>query len=260
MNISTSIKKAIYWGFRNFLRSNSTAIQDKANKLPDDISEILRKVQPHTMTSPERITALIESVRYVVRRDIPGAFVECGVWRGGSVMAMILTLQALKAPPRAIYLYDTFEGMTEPSEHDASSFGSHALDVWNNARRAGEHPWHQIFAPTVFNLDLVKSNLAATGYPMEMLHFVKGPVETTIPAQIPTAVALLRLDTDWYESTLHELQHLYPKLQLGGALIIDDYGHWDGCRRAVDEYFSRPDVPPVLLNRIDYTGRLAIKV
>jgi hypothetical protein len=104
----------------------------------------------------------------------------------------------------------------------------------------------------------VKETLRATGYPAERLHFVVGPVEETIPREVPPGIALLRLDTDWYESTKHELEHLYPLLADGGALIIDDYGHWEGCKRAVDEYFAASP-PPVLLSRIDYTGRVAIK-
>ena len=107
-------------------------------------------------------------------------------------------------------------------------------------------------------LDDVKKNLLKTGYPSENLVFIKGKVEETIPSQIPQQVALLRLDTDWYESTLHEMNHLYPLLSRNGVLIIDDYGHWQGARKAIDEYLEKNKID-ILLNRIDYTGRLAIK-
>ena len=80
----------------------------------------------------------------------------------------------------------------------------------------------------------------------------------SLPAQAPTAVALLRLDTDWYLSTKHEMEHLYPRLSAGGVLIVDDYGHWDGARQAVEEYFLTHGDKP-LLARTDYTGRLAVK-
>jgi hypothetical protein len=86
-----------------------------------------------------------------------------------------------------------------------------------------------------------------------------GKVEDTIPADIPEKIALLRLDTDWYESTKHELIHLFPRLQKGGVLIIDDYGFWKGARKAVDEYFAENNIQ-ILLNRIDDTGRMAIKL
>jgi hypothetical protein len=97
------------------------------------------------------------------------------------------------------------------------------------------------------------------GYPKEKLHYVQGKVEDTIPGAAPGQIALLRLDTDWYESTHHELIHLYPRLSAGGVLIVDDYGHWQGSRRAVDEWIAQTGAR-ILLNRIDYTGRVAVKV
>jgi hypothetical protein len=104
----------------------------------------------------------------------------------------------------------------------------------------------------------VKRNMALTGIESDQMIFVKGKVEDTIPNTIPEQIALLRLDTDWYESTKHELIHLYPKLIKKGILIIDDYGHWKGCKEAVDEYFAQHKIH-LMLNRIDYTGRLAVK-
>ena len=110
----------------------------------------------------------------------------------------------------------------------------------------------------IAGLDLVKRNVASTGYPMELVSFCKGRVEETIPTSAPPQIALLRLDTDWYESTKHELVHLYPRLVSDGVLIVDDYGFWRGARKAVDEYF-RERHEKVLLNRIDDTGRIAIR-
>lgn len=221
---------------------------------------LIDRVRPYTMTSALRIEALLKSVRYVVARDLPGAFVECGVWRGGSVMAMLLQLQALGVNDRDIYLYDTFEGMTEPTTMDTSAYEAPALETWERLTKQGERAWDELFKTEVFNEELVRDTLASTGYPAQHLHFVRGPVEETIPTITPDQIAILRLDTDWYASTVHELEHLYPRLQTGGVLIIDDYGHWEGARAAVDEYLARPDVPPLLLHRIDYTGRSAIKV
>jgi O-methyltransferase len=233
------------------------AQKDPSPTIADERDQrIVSSAQPYTMTSPERLLALIDAVRHCVRRDIPGAFVECGVWRGGSVLAMILTLQELGVANRDIYLFDTFEGMTEPTEHDQSQFDRPALETW---RQAGdERPWGEVFGPETFNEQSVRETLLGTGYPAERLHFVRGSVEVTIPAGAPEMIALLRLDTDWYESTRHELEHLYPSVSDGGVLIVDDYGHWEGARRAVDEYFAR-EARPILLNRIDYTGRIAIK-
>jgi hypothetical protein len=208
-----------------------------------------------TMTGVARLHALIDAVRYCERRGLDGAFVECGVWKGGSVLAMILALQELGSDGREIYLYDTFTGMTEPGAGDVSKFHPDARDLWE---QTGGAPWPELFDPETFNEEAVRATLLETGYPAERLHFVTGPVEETIPGTVPERIALLRLDTDWYESTLHELRHMYPRLGDGGVLIVDDYGHWEGCRRAVDEYFAA-EPNPVLLSRIDYAGRLAIK-
>jgi O-methyltransferase len=218
---------------------------------------IVEQSLPYTMTGVPRLLALVDAVRYCVRREIPGSFAECGVWLGGSVKAMLLTLIELGARDRDVYLYDTFEGMTEPTEHDTSSFAEPALDAWQEAERRQDRVYGTLFNPELFNEDAVRETLTGTGYPEERLHFVKGPVEQTIPATLPGSLALLRLDTDWYESTRHELHHLYPQLARGGVLIIDDYGHWEGCRRAVDEYFGDRDPP--LLSRIDYAGRMGVK-
>lgn len=226
---------------------------------PED-RPIVDRALPYTMTGVARLQALIDGVRYLAARDIEGAFVECGVWRGGSVLAMIATLQSLGAPPRDIWLYDTFEGMTEPTEADVSELEPPPLETWRAAQARGERPWGELFGADVYGEEQVRATLLATGYPAERLHFVRGPVEQTLPAQRPDGpLALLRLDTDWYESTRHELVHLYPALARGGLLIIDDYGHFQGARAAVDEYFGAAEEPPLLLTRVDYTARLAVK-
>lgn len=223
-------------------------------------AEILRACLPFTMTSQERLLAVIDAVSYTIQSQIEGAFVECGVWKGGSVLAMILRLQQLGITDRDIYLFDTFEGMTPPTAKDVSRYDGEAMDHWQDSVGRGQRPWQGLFDAEIFNEDLVREALLATGYPPDRLHFVKGRVEDTLPQSAPERVALLRLDTDWYESTRHELVHLWPRLQLHGVIIIDDYGHWDGCATAVDEYFSElgPAHAP-LLSRIDYTGRMAVK-
>lgn len=223
-------------------------------------AEVLERVRPYTLTSPERLVALMDATSYVIRRGIPGALVECGVWRGGSVLATIEVLLRLGATDRDVYLYDTFEGMTAPTELDTSSFEQErsALEEWKHYERQGRRAWDWAFGADVFNLDDVRDLVHRTGYPAARIHFVVGPVEETIPAGAPDRIALLRLDTDWYESTRHELVHLYPKLSQGGVLIIDDYGHWDGARRAVDEYVAS-HAQPLLLTRVDYTARMGVK-
>lgn len=224
---------------------------------PED-RRIVERAMPYTLTGAARLQALVDAVRYCEARGIPGAYAECGVWRGGSVLAMILTLQAVGATGRDIYLYDTFEGMTKPTELDTSKLEPPALETWRATEQGDRTLWAEMFDPELFNEASVRSLLLSTGYEADRLHFVRGPVEQTIPASMPDELALLRLDTDWYESTRHELRYLFPRLAAGGVLIIDDYGHWQGARRAVDEYLGT-EYPQLLLSRIDYAARIAVK-
>jgi O-methyltransferase len=215
----------------------------------DDEAEIVQAVRPWTLTGPERIYALIHAVRYVNKNNIPGAIVECGVWKGGSMAASARALLQLGDTSRELYLFDTYEGMSEPTAPDVDYSGVKANDLMR-----ADPGYRCANAP----LDGVKEVLYATGYPKEKIHFVQGKVEDTVPESAPDTIAILRLDTDWYESTKHELVHLYPRLAKAGVVIIDDYGHWRGSRQACDEYFEENRVP-ILLNRIDYTGRIAVK-
>lgn len=246
-----------YWIHRLMQRAGFDVIRWKANALPKDFdakdAAAFAAVQPFTMTSPERVFALRSAVEHVVRAGIPGAIVECGVWRGGSMMAVARRLQELSASDRDLYLYDTYAGLPAPGVLDVTLSGLSASGEFERTRTgADSSSW--CAAP----LGEVQANLASTGYPPERVHFIEGKVEATLPALAPDRIALLRLDTDWYASTAHELTHLYPRLQSGGILIIDDYGHWRGSRQAVDEYFATLQSRPVL-HRIDYTARFAIK-
>jgi O-methyltransferase len=228
------------------------------NELPRDIdpeiASIVRDVREYTMTSAQRVAALCEAVKYIVDKQIEGDIVECGVWRGGSMMAVAKTLQWLGDSDRDLYLFDTFEGMTLPTENDVEFDGMAAKTLLASSDKSDtESVW--CYAP----LQGVKTVLSETGYEPGRMVFVQGRVEETLPESAPERIALLRLDTDWYESTRHELEHLYPRLVPGGVLIIDDYGHWQGARKAVDEYIAKHQLS-LLLQRIDYSGRCAIKI
>lgn len=232
--------------------------ENPTEKVTDIIADpgfmaIYEQVKGATMTSMERMYALYQSIHYVIDQRLPGDFVECGVWKGGSSMIIGLTLKNLGVTDRRIYMYDTYEGMSEPSEKDKDIFGNPAGELLNRSEKSdtSENIW------CYSTLEEVKGNMQRTGYPMENIVLVKGKVEDTIPGTLPATIALLRLDTDWYDSTLHELKHLYPLLSKKGVLIIDDYGHWEGARKAVDEYFAQGG--KLLLNRIDYTARIAVK-
>jgi hypothetical protein len=216
--------------------------------------EFYQACQPYTMTSVERMFALYQATNYVIDQKIPGDFVECGVWRGGSSLMVAQVLQHRGIKDRHLYLYDTFEGMSEPTAEDVDFRGQKADQMLEQTQDKKETSvW------CLANLDDVKLTMSNSSFPAENIHYVEGKVEDTIPVTVPAgAIALLRLDTDWYTSTKHELIHLYPSLSSSGVLIIDDYGHWEGCRKAVDEYFTEQK-QSILLQRIDYTGRLAIK-
>lgn len=215
-----------------------------------ELVALCERVRPFTLTSPERIVALRDAVRHAVAAGVPGDIVECGVWRGGSMMVIASTLHDLGVHDRDLYLFDTFTHMPFPGEEDVDVFGRAAADYYDEASEAEAFRY--------LPLDAVKEALASTGYPTARMHFVQGLVEETIPAQAPDQIALCRLDTDWYESTAHEMEHLYPRVVPGGMVLIDDYGHFQGAKKAVDEYLAVHD-PGVLLHRIDFTGRLLVK-
>ena len=219
----------------------------------DNHKEVVKAVAEYTMTSPQRIFSLIEAVEYIEKNNIEGDIVECGVWRGGSMMTVIKTLTRLKNTNRNLFLYDTYEGMSAPTDNDVAIHGQKADDLLNNNTNKTEN---LIWAYA--SLNDVKKNIEQLNYPKEKIHFVQGKVEDTIPKTLPGKIAILRLDTDWYDSTKHELEHLFPLLATNGVLIIDDYGYWAGARKAVDEYFAAMTLVPYL-SRIDETGRVLIK-
>lgn len=219
----------------------------------DTFRRIYNRCREYSICSVAAMFALYKSIEYIVKNNIEGDFVECGVYRGGSAMFMALTLEHFNQTGRNIYLYDTFEGMSPPSDNDISINGDHAKDLLYK----GDKKAHQM--QCIGPIDEVTKNLESTAYPERHLIFVKGKVEDTIPETVPSKIALLRLDTDWYESTKHELEHLYPILSHNGVLIIDDYGYWDGVRHAVDEYFENNSAA-VFLNRIDSTVRVCRKI
>ena len=222
--------------------------RNRADMEPEFL-EVYERCSEYTMTSAERMYGLWSAVRYIAGRALEGDYVECGVWRGGSSMLAALEFKRQAAEDRRFFLYDTFEGMAEPTPED----GAVARSEWSRHRRESHNDW--CYSP----LDEVRANMLSTGLPEDRLELVKGKVEDTIPGTAPAQIALLRLDTDWYASTRHELEHLFPRLRPGGVLIVDDYGHWQGARQAVDEYFAEHGISTLLV-RLDETGRVAVKL
>jgi predicted O-methyltransferase YrrM len=226
-------------------------------EIPDDRAyvDILNKIAPYTMTVIDGLDAtyaLFQTIKYITQNNIPGDMVECGVWRGGSMMLIAYALQHFGDTSRQFYLYDTYSGMTEPDEIDIDFDDKAMKPRWALITNKG----HLMgFGGSVED---VKTNLRLTGYPEQQMHFIVGDVLQTIPAQLPSRIAVLRLDTDWYKSTLHELQHLYDLVVPHGVLIIDDYGWCRGARQATDEFFRDRSFKP-MMHRVDQGPRVIVK-
>jgi O-methyltransferase len=219
-----------------------------------DAVEAIREVAGYTQTTPERIVALRDAVRYVAQAGIPGDIVECGVWRGGSMMVVANELVRRGDTSRRLWLYDTYTGMTPPTVDDVTITGTTGAE-WFDAELA--KPEKDATGVTGIALETVQDNVASTGYPRDRQTYVVGPVEETLYSEpLPEQIALLRLDTDFFESTRAEMEVLYPRLVPGGILILDDYGYWRGARKAVDDYFA---TQPALLVRLDNSARLVVK-
>lgn len=222
---------------------------------------IHERCRPFTMADVFLNYSLYQGVRHIVSAGIDGDIVECGVWRGGSAMICALTLLQLGISDRKIYMYDSFD-FTWPgySEHDAQIYGrdNETTAAFVESVREKAMLAHTGKAPPLLSLEETRNNVISTGYPVENLIFVQGYVENTIPEQTPDNISLLRLDTDFYDSTIHELRHLYPRLSSGGPLIIDDYPTEVGATIATDEYFAESG-ESILLNRIGIQGRIGVR-
>jgi hypothetical protein len=207
--------------------------------VPGKFAELYRTVHPYTMCGPARLRGLYKAVRYVVEKEVPGDVVECGVAFGGSAALLGLTLKSLRAN-RKIWAFDTFEGLPAPTEADpdyddaiglAGAYRSELPDVMRLFERFG-----------------ILENAA----------FIKGLFQDTVPESGVQKIAVLHLDGDWYDSIKVCLDHLYDRVSSGGVIQLDDYGHWAGARKAVDEFLDDRGMTGCL-RYLDYSGRQIIK-
>lgn len=216
-------------------RSRLADIQD------EDFWRLYETWRGETLIAPERIYASCSALRNVIQNQVDGAIVECGVFRGGSFcMLLSMALAEAETLPE-FWAFDTFDG-----------FPDHVDDRCANGESFRRENWHTDDFEEIF-----RNNISRIGYPGERLRVVRGSVLDTIPLEAPQTIAFLHLDTDYYEATLHELQHLYPRVAKGGAILVDDYGAFVGARRAVDEFCATLANKPLII-RIDVTGRLIV--
>jgi len=241
------VKLSSYFGY-SLINENQKIIE-----LTPDEKKLINLVKSYTMTPQIRIYSLIKALKHINQKKILGDYVECGVWKGGNIILFKKIMELSNDYSRKIFAYDTFEGMTEPDENDFDiSKNLNAKFLMNNDKDKKTNIWG------VCSLENVKDNIQSNAKNIDNIKFIKGPVEQTLAVQInlPEKISLLRLDTDWYSSTKKELEILYKKVSPGGIIIIDDYGHWGGSKKAVDEFFSNKYV---WMHYIDYACRLIIK-
>lgn len=202
-------------------------------------------IKSYTMTCELRINALYDTLEYIKCNNVQGDFVECGVWRGGNILGMCEYLRFNQIFNKKVWAYDTFKGMTQPEDVDVDLHNRKARDIFNKVRCES-------------SLEEVRKNVSLSSFPKNNINYIVGDVIETLEIQenLPYQISLLRLDTDWYKSTKKELEILYPRLSPKGVLIVDDYGHWQGSRKAVDDYFANSDI---LIEKIDYTAIKIIK-
>lgn len=238
------------------IRPLPSKFQSLPVELIDSEKELIRYVlnKGYSMASVPRLVNTLKACKYVVKNNIPGDFVECGVWRGGNGIVAKKTFETLGSDKK-VWMFDTFEGMTKPTNEDVNARTNiKAEEKYKETLKETHSDW------CYASIADVKRNCMESGIDISSVEFIQGDVCKTLMdlKNLPKTIAVLRLDTDWYESTKAELQTLYPKLEKNGVLIIDDYGHWKGSRKAVDEYFATQDYEP-LFNVTDRAGRSAIK-
>lgn len=244
------------FGYR-IIRSNNSDYGVPVEFEQRDI-EIFRYVlsKKLTMVSLRQLIATIQACKYVVRNDIAGDFAECGVWRGGNALAAKFIFEAYGSK-RGVILFDTFAGMTEPTDWDKTRYDNKsAKEKFLERQKDNHNEW------CYASLEEVEQNFKDAKVDLKDVKFVQGDVLKTLSIceNLPHKIAVLRLDIDWYESTRKEMEVLYPLLSRGGVLLIDDYGHWDGARKAIEEYFyDNSDYHKPLLQYTDYAGRMGVK-
>jgi O-methyltransferase len=221
-------------------------------------SEALNACWKRSMQTKDSLYNLWQTGSYLHANDIEGDYVECGVWRGASMQLLARQIVEQHLSTKTMWLYDTFAGMTQPTDVDKRVKDDRSAEElgWDASKL--EPIAYMSGVPAFATLNDVKDGFSQMGVDLQNLNFIIGDVLETIPREIPEKISLLRIDTDWYESTKHILMNLYPRVAIGGVVILDDYDYWSGARKAADEFFSTIGLNPLLIRQAG-GGRLFVK-
>jgi hypothetical protein len=252
--------------YRPPLEANLNIQEDLGYELEDEATECIQVIKKNTMLSKRGLVTLYQQVAYCETCQIPGSFVECGVWKGGAMGLMALANLRRAGQRRHLHLFDAFQEICEP---DAAVDGTRAAqDVQELSGKRGRDTGKLEAIHGVYDRFGGPGTLAenqqlleqAIGYPQDFIHYHIGWFQDTVPAdhQAIGPIAILRLDGDWYHSTKVCLEHLFDKVERGGVVIIDDYGTYEGCRRAVDEFIGSKRVH-IYLAPVDRSCRFFVK-
>jgi predicted O-methyltransferase YrrM len=186
---------------------------------------LFRRVAQHTKVSREKLNRLCELARRIEREMVPGAIVECGVYKGGGAAVMT----ACASAARDVFLFDSFEGLPPPGARDGELARSRYAEGWC----AGSE-------------DEVRALFERLGLFGPRVHLVKGWFRDTFPRTTVGSIALLHVDADWYDSVRLCLERFWDDLAPGGFVVFDDYGRWEGCTQAVDEFLAARRPGPLM--------------
>ena len=208
---------------------------------------LFKKVYPYTMVGYARLSNVYELANLVEKNKISGAFVECGVWKGGCVAVMAFEAQKFGSG-RKIWLFDSFEGLPEPTQKDGPIAKEYAQNKAGGNLKTIDRCVGSLEDVKEIFFKKLKLN-------PDNIIIKKGWFQNTLPESKEKIgkIAFLRLDGDWYESTKVCLDNLYDNVIIGGYVVLDDYGCWDGAKKALDEFFAERKINPELI-KIDDTG------
>jgi hypothetical protein len=251
---------------RSAREANLNLCERLGYELEDEATECIHIVKHNTMLSKRRLVTLFQQVAYCEQWEIPGDFVECGVWKGGAMGLMALANLRYGKQRRHLHLFDAFQEICEP---DAAVDGVRALrEVKEFTGKSGHDKgrlqgisgiYDSLGGPGTLedNRELLERTIR---YPKDCIHYHVGWFQEIIPAdhQEIKSIAILRLDGDWYASTKVCLEYLFDKVVIRGIVVIDDYGTYEGCKRAVDEFFMTKQVR-AYLTPVDSDCRFFVK-